>query len=136
MLLMQSILFALQSSEVENDHRSGRYYSIHSKERNPTQMQQQNHMFKKLVSHANKLLLIAISNIMKYMHTPVRRTSWFQNWEGEQIANVRIQNEKYTNHKMGTYHNFMAFKKAFDRVWSGALSLVMQKHDIGANMFI
>ena len=70
------------------------------------------------------------------MQTPVRSTSWFQNWEGEQIANVRIQNEKYTNHKMGTYHNFMDFKKAFGRVWRGALSLIMQKHDIGANMFI
>ena len=70
-----------------------------------------------LISYANKQLLRAISNIIKCMQTPVGRTSRFLNWDVEQIANVRIQNEKYTNHKMGTYHNFMdSFKGALYRI--------------------
>ena len=40
----------------------------------------------------------------------------------KQIANVRIQNKHYTNHKMEIYQNFMVVKKAFDMVWRHALA--------------
>eukprot|EP00794_Sanderia_malayensis_P009858 gene9858-biopygen8121 len=52
----------------------------------------------------------------------------------EQIANVRILGEKYRNHQMELHHNFLDFKKAFDRVWREALWLVMKKHKIGAGL--
>ena len=49
----------------------------------------------------------------------------------EQIANVRILGEKYRNHQMEIHHNFIDFKKAFDRVWRAALWMVMKKHKLG-----
>jgi len=33
----------------------------------------------------------------------------------EQIANVRILGEKYRDHQMEIHHNFIDFKKAFDK---------------------
>ena len=52
----------------------------------------------------------------------------------EQITNVRILGEKYRDHQMELHHNFIDFKKAFDRVWREALWLVMKKHNIGSNL--
>ena len=56
----------------------------------------------------------------------------FQEGRGtvEQICNIRILNEKYIEHQKWIYHNFIDFKKAFNRVWHDALRLTMQKHNI------
>lgn len=46
----------------------------------------------------------------------------------EQIFNIRVIAEKYQNHHSPVFHNFIDFKKAFDRVWHDALWSVMRKH--------
>ena len=53
----------------------------------------------------------------------------------EQIANVRILCEKYRDHQKEVHHNFIDFKKAFDRVWREALWEIMKKHDICKVLF-
>ena len=45
----------------------------------------------------------------------------------EQITSVRILNEKKREIREKAYHNFIDFKKAFDRVWHGALWHTMRK---------
>ena len=39
----------------------------------------------------------------------------------EQIFNIRILIEKCLQHQQDLYHNFIDFKKAFDRVWQAGL---------------
>ena len=39
----------------------------------------------------------------------------------EQIFNLRILRERYLQHQQDLYHVFIDFKKAFYRVWHGAL---------------
>ena len=39
----------------------------------------------------------------------------------EHIFNLRIIQEKYTEHQNPLYHIFIDFKKAFDRIWHAAL---------------
>lgn len=46
----------------------------------------------------------------------------------EQICNLRMISEKYMEHHKPLYHNFIDFKKAFDRVWHKALWTVMRKY--------
>ena len=48
--------------------------------------------------------------------------------------NVGIMAEKYHNHQMKLHHNFVDFKKAFDRVCREALWLVMKKHNMGEGL--
>ena len=42
----------------------------------------------------------------------------------EQICSLRILLENYLEHQQLLYHNFIDFKKAFDRVWHKALWFV------------
>ena len=42
----------------------------------------------------------------------------------EQICSLRILSEKSLEHQQPLYHNFIDFKKAFDRVWHQPLWLV------------
>ena len=51
----------------------------------------------------------------------------------EQIFNLRILCEKYLQHQQDLYHVFIAFKKAFDRVWHAALWATMKKYNISTN---
>ena len=51
----------------------------------------------------------------------------------EQIFNLRIFCEKYTQHQQGLYHVFIDFKKVFDRVWYAALWATMKKFNISAD---
>ena len=71
----------------------------------------------------------------KCMQTLVER-SWFQNWDVEHTDNVRIQNEKYTNHKMGTYHNFMDFKNVRPRLDRCALANNAEARHWGKNVYV
>lgn len=50
----------------------------------------------------------------------------FQEGKGtaEEICN-RLLDEKYTEHEQYIYHNFIDFKKVFDRVWHEALRFIM-----------
>ena len=45
----------------------------------------------------------------------------------EQITNIRILGEKYWKNQMELYHNFIDFKKTFDKVWRDAFWAVMKK---------
>jgi len=51
----------------------------------------------------------------------------------EQISNIRLINEKYRASKY-VYHNFIDFKKAFNRVWNEALWKTMLKYSIRLGM--
>eukprot|EP00794_Sanderia_malayensis_P009660 gene9660-biopygen7980 len=91
-----------------------------------------------LISHPSKVLLKVISNRLKMRAEAIlaEEQAGFRRGRStvEQIANVRILGEKYRNHQMELHHNFIDFKKAFDRVWREALWLVMEKHKIGAGL--
>eukprot|EP00794_Sanderia_malayensis_P019589 gene19589-biopygen14545 len=52
----------------------------------------------------------------------------------EQITNLRLICEKSRNHKRVICHNFIDFKKAFDRVWHEALWHTLRKHNIGEHI--
>ncbi|XP_063590184.1 uncharacterized protein LOC134767063 [Penaeus indicus] len=45
-------------------------------------------------------------------------------------CNLRVIGEKYINHQMAVYNNYIDYKKAFDRVWHDALWSVLEKHGI------
>ena len=48
----------------------------------------------------------------------------------EHILNSRILTEKHIEHDLKLYHNFIDYKKAFDRVWHEGLWNVMRKTNI------
>lgn len=48
----------------------------------------------------------------------------------EQIFNLRLLSEKYSQHQQDIYHMFIDFKKAFDRVWHAALWDTMKMYNI------
>lgn len=91
-----------------------------------------------LISHPSKVLLKVISNRLKTKAENIlaEEQAGFRSGRStsEQIANVRILGEKYRDHQMEIHHNFIDFKKAFDRVWGKALWLVMEKHNMGAGL--
>ena len=48
----------------------------------------------------------------------------------EQIFNLRLLVEKHLLHQKKLYHNFIDFKKAFDRVWHAGLWRVLKEYDV------
>ena len=52
----------------------------------------------------------------------------------EQIFNLRTLCEKYLQQQQDLYHDFVGFKKAFDRVWHAALWATMKKYNISTNL--
>ena len=52
----------------------------------------------------------------------------------EQICNVRMPGEKFRDHQLELDHNFVDFRKAFDRVWRKALWSIMKKHNISLHL--
>ena len=52
----------------------------------------------------------------------------------EQIFNLRILCEKYSQHQQDIYHVFIDFKKTFDRVWHDALWDTMEKYNMGQKL--
>ena len=52
----------------------------------------------------------------------------------EQIFNLRILCEKYLQHQQNLNHDFIDFKKAFDRVWHEALWATMRKYIINTSI--
>ena len=91
-----------------------------------------------MISHASKVLL----KIMQRRITPIVEQVLSEMQAGfrkdrsttEQITNLRLICEKTGNHKRIICHNFIDFKKAFDRVWHEALWHTMRKHSIGEHM--
>ena len=91
-----------------------------------------------LISHPSKVLLKIINNRLKTKAEEIlaEEQAGFRSGRStvEQIVSVRILGEKYRDHQMEIHHNFIDFKKAFDRVWRKALWLVMKKHNVGAGL--
>ena len=52
----------------------------------------------------------------------------------EQIFNLRVLCEKYSQHQQDIYHVFIDFKKVFDRVWHDALWATMKKYNMGQKL--
>lgn len=95
----------------------------------------QNYRTISLISHASKVMLKIILNRLQSQAEEIiaeeqagfrrgRRTT-------DQIFNLRILCEKYSQHQQDLYHVFIDFKKAFDRVWHDALWAPMKKNHMG-----
>ena len=87
-----------------------------------------------LISHTSKIVLRIILNRL----TPQAEDILADEQAGfrkdrsttEQILNCRILMEKHMDHQRQVYHNFIDFKKAFDRVWHDGLWNVMSEFGI------
>ena len=98
----------------------------------------QNHRTISLICHASKVLLRIILNRLKSKaeeiiseeqagFRPRRSTT-------EQIFNIRLLIEKHLQHQHDLYHNFIDFKKAFDRVWHEGLWQVLRNYNFDNNL--
>ena len=52
----------------------------------------------------------------------------------EQIFNLRVLCEKYSQHQQDIFHVFIDYKKAFDRVWHDALWATMKRYNMGQKL--
>ena len=83
-----------------------------------------------LICHASKILLKIIQNRIKSKAESIlaEEQAGFRSGRStaEQIFNLRVLTEKYLEHNTDLYHNFIDFRKAFDRVWQEGLWAVMR----------
>lgn len=94
----------------------------------------QNYRTISLISHPSKVMLRIILNRLK----PIAEELLAEEQAGfragrstvEQIFNCRVMIEKHLEHQRQLYHNFIDFKKAFDRVWHDGLWQVMRSFNI------
>ena len=94
----------------------------------------QNYRTISLISHPSKVMLKIILNRLK----PVAEELLSEEQAGfrpgrstiEQIFNCRLLIEKHLQHQRELHHNFIDFKKAFDRVWHEGLWQVMRSFNI------
>ena len=93
-----------------------------------------------LISHASKVMLKIIQKRLTPRIEEVLSESQAGFRSGrsttEQITTVRILNEKARDSGNLIFHNFIDFRKAFDRVWHDALWHTMRKFNIGEGMTI
>ena len=87
-----------------------------------------------LISHPSKILLRVLLNRLqpKAEELLSEEQAGFRPCRStvEQILNCRILMEKHLQHQKDLYHNFIDFKKAFDRVWHDGLWHVMRVFNI------
>ena len=98
----------------------------------------QNYRTISLISHASKVMLKVILKRLK-PHTEeiiTEEQAGFRSGRSttEQIFNLRVLCEKYSQHQQDIYHVFIDFKKAFDRVWHEALWATMKKYNMGRKL--
>ena len=94
----------------------------------------QNYRTISLISHPSKVMLRVILNRL----TPKAEELLSEEQAGfragrstvEQIFNVRILIEKHLQHQRDIFHNFIDFKKAFDRVWHDGLWHVLHSFNV------
>ena len=90
----------------------------------------QNHRTISLISHTSKIMLRVILNRLKTQaeeHLAEEQAGFRAGRSTvEQIFNCRIMMEKHLQHQKDLVHNFIDFKKAFDRVWHDGLWHVMR----------
>ena len=93
-----------------------------------------------LISHASKILLRIILNRLNPMVESIlaEEQAGFRKKRSttEQILNCRIMSEKYIEHGKILCHNFIDFKKAFDRVWHKGLWNILRNYNIDENLIL
>ena len=98
----------------------------------------QNYRTISLISHPSEVILKVILNRLKPQAEKIiaEEQAGFRAGSSttEQIFNLRILCEKYFQRQQDLYHNFIDFKKAFDRVWHAALWATMKKYSISTNL--
>ena len=98
----------------------------------------QNYRTISLISHASKVMLRIIMNRLKTKAEEIlaEEQAGFRPGRStaEQIFNVRLLIEKHLDHQQPLYHNFIDFKKAFDRVWHDGLWKVMRSYDFDEDL--
>ena len=84
----------------------------------------------RLISHASKIMLRVVLNRLKKEaeeHLAEEQAGFRAGRSTvEQIFSCRIMMEKHLQHQRDLYHNFIDFKKAFDRVWHDGLWHVLR----------
>lgn len=95
----------------------------------------QNYRTISLISHASKVMLKIILNRLQHQAEEIiaEEQAGFRRGRSttEQIFNLRVLCEKYSQHQQDLYHVFIDFEKAFDRVWQDALWATMKKYNMG-----
>ena len=98
----------------------------------------QNYRTISLISHASKVMLKIILNRLNPQAEEIiaEEQAGFRSGRSttEQIFNLRVLCEKYSQHQQDIYHVFIDFKKAFDRVWHEALWATMKKYNMGQKL--
>ena len=87
-----------------------------------------------LIPHASKVMLRILLNRLKKQaeeHLAEEQAGFrAKRSTVEQIFNCRILIEKHLQHQNDLFHNFIDFKKAFDRVWHDGLWQVLRNFNI------
>ena len=90
----------------------------------------QNYRTISLISHPSKVMLRIILNHLKAKAEELlsEEQAGFRAGRStvEQIFNCRVLIEKHLQHQRDLFHNFIDFKKAFDRVWHDGLWTVLR----------
>ena len=94
----------------------------------------QNHRTISLISHQSKVMLRIILNRLKSKAEEILSEEQagfrLKRSTAEQIFNIRVLIEKHLTHQQESHHNFIDFKKAFDRVWHGGLRHSLRRFNI------
>jgi exonuclease III len=94
----------------------------------------QNYRTISLISHPSKVMLKVLLKRLKPMAEEIlaEEQAGFRPGRStiEQIFNCRLLIEKHLQHQRELHHNFIDFKKAFDRVWHEGLWQVMRSYNI------
>ena len=98
----------------------------------------QNYRTISLISHPSKIMLRVILNRLKSQAEELlsEEQAGFRAGRStvEQIFNCRILIEKHIQHQQDLFHNFIDFKKAFDRVWHEGLWHVLRGYNIDSTI--
>ena len=81
----------------------------------------QNYRTKSLICHSSKVILNRLKNEAEEHLAEEQARFRPGRSPVEQIFNCRIMMEKHLQHQRELFHNFIDFKKAFDRVWHHGL---------------
>ena len=94
----------------------------------------QNHRTISLISHPSKVMLKIILRRLTSQAEDIlaEQQAGFRAGRStvEQVFNCRVMIEKHIEHQRDLFHNFVDFKKAFDRVWHDGLWQVMRDFNI------
>ena len=94
----------------------------------------QNYRTISLISHPSKVMLHIILSSLKAKAEELlgEEQAGFRAGRStvEQIFNSRVLIEKHLQHQRDLFHNFIDFKKAFDRVWHSGLWHVLRDFNI------